>query len=147
MKSVAVGILVVSLVAGSAAIASAADSGRDGDRQEHHDGHDDQGHDDHGDGHDDHGHDDHGDGHDNPGHDNRGHYGEYHRPQGFHDHHWARGERLPKAYYGHQYVVANYHERGWRQPPRGYQWVRVDHDVVLAAVATGVVLDVLYNQF
>jgi hypothetical protein len=25
--------------------------------------------------------------------------------------------------------------------------VRVDHDVVLAAIATGVVLDVIYNQF
>ncbi|MEJ0035630.1 MAG: RcnB family protein [Gammaproteobacteria bacterium] len=30
---------------------------------------------------------------------------------------------------------------------RRYQWVRVNNDVVLAAIATGVVLDVLFSQF
>jgi Ni/Co efflux regulator RcnB len=54
---------------------------------------------------------------------------------------------LPRAYYAPQYVVVNYRERGWRAPPRGYHWVRVNNDVVLAAVATGVVLDILFNQF
>ena len=79
--------------------------------------------------------------------DNRGRYGVYHRPNGYRDHRWVRGERLPKAYYAQSYVVVNYQERGWREPPRGYHWVRVNTDVVLAAVATGVVLDVLFNQF
>jgi Ni/Co efflux regulator RcnB len=39
--------------------------------------------------------------------------------------------------------------RAWHlhAPPRGYHWVRVNHDVVLAAIATGVVLEVLYNHF
>ena len=30
-------------------------------------------------------------------------------------------------------------------PPRGYHWVRVGSDVVLTAIATGIVLDVLYD--
>ena len=30
-------------------------------------------------------------------------------------------------------------------PPYGYHWVRVGNDVLLTALATGVVLDVLYN--
>jgi Ni/Co efflux regulator RcnB len=29
----------------------------------------------------------------------------------------------------------------------GYHWVRVNNDAVLAAVATGVVLDVAFNLF
>jgi Ni/Co efflux regulator RcnB len=32
-------------------------------------------------------------------------------------------------------------------PPRGYSWVRVDSDIVLAALATGLVLDVVHNEF
>ena len=41
----------------------------------------------------------------------------------------------------------DYHECGLRRPPHGYHWVRVDHNAVLAVIATGVVLDVIYNQF
>jgi Ni/Co efflux regulator RcnB len=143
MKSVAVGVLIFSMAVGSAAMAGGGrdDSRHDGDgrdvsQQDHRDDHHDDHRDDHNGPHDDHGdhHDDH-------------HYGDYHRPKGYHEHHWARGERLPKAYYDRQYVIANYRERGWRAPPRGYHWVRVDHDVVLAAIGTGVVLDVLANQF
>ena len=32
-------------------------------------------------------------------------------------------------------------------PPPGYYWVRVDHNAVLAAIATGVVLDVVAHEF
>jgi len=80
-------------------------------------------------------------------HDNRGRYGKYQQPKGYREHRWARGERLPREYYAAPYVVVNYRERGWREPPRGYHWVRVNNDVVLAAVATGIVLDVLLNQY
>ena len=35
----------------------------------------------------------------------------------------------------------------FRAPPVGYHWVRVNNDAVLAALATGVVLDVAFNLF
>ena len=77
----------------------------------------------------------------------RWHWGSYYRPSGYAPHYWRRGERLPFGYYGASYVIGNYDDCGLRAPPYGYHWVRVDHDVVLAAIATGVVLDVIYNQF
>jgi Ni/Co efflux regulator RcnB len=77
----------------------------------------------------------------------RYHYGVYHRPYGYYSHSWIRGERLPRAYYSRPYVVYDYGSWGLRSPPYGYHWVRVDSDVVLAAIATGVILDVAYNHF
>jgi Ni/Co efflux regulator RcnB len=77
----------------------------------------------------------------------RWHWGSYYRPYGYAPRYWNRGDRLPVAYYGPRYVIGNYYDCGLRAPPYGYHWVRVDHDVVLAAIATGVVLDVIYNQF
>jgi Ni/Co efflux regulator RcnB len=79
--------------------------------------------------------------------DGRWHWGSYYRPYGYAPRYWRRGDRLPVAYYGPSYVIGNYYDCGLREPPYGYHWVRVDHDVVLAAIATGVVLDVIYNQF
>jgi Ni/Co efflux regulator RcnB len=77
----------------------------------------------------------------------RYHYGSYVRPYGYYSHRWTRGEYLPRAYYDRPYVVYNYDGYGLRAPPYGYHWVRVDPDVVLAAIATGVILDVAYNHF
>ena len=77
----------------------------------------------------------------------RYHWGVYQRPYGYAPQYWRRGDQLPRVYYGSSYVVGNYYDCGLRAPPYGYHWVRVDHDVVLAAIATGVVLDVIYNQF
>jgi Ni/Co efflux regulator RcnB len=77
----------------------------------------------------------------------RWHWGSYYRPYGYAQRYWRRGDRLPVAYYGPRYVIGNYYDCGLRAPPYGYHWVRIDHDVVLAAIATGVVLDVIYNQF
>jgi Ni/Co efflux regulator RcnB len=74
-------------------------------------------------------------------------WGVYSPPRGYYAHSWRRGERLPVAYYAPRYVIGNYHECGLRVPPRGYHWVRVNNDAVLAAVATGVVLDVALNLF
>jgi len=73
--------------------------------------------------------------------------GRYVRPHGYYAHRWRRGDRLPPAYRGSAYVVpdpAMYH---LRPAPRGYYWVRVDNNAVLAAVATGVVVDVAVNLF
>jgi Ni/Co efflux regulator RcnB len=77
----------------------------------------------------------------------RYHYGAYVRPYGYYSHRWVRGEYLPRAYYSRPYVVYDYDGYGLRAPPYGYHWVRVNTDVVLAAIATGVILDVAYNHF
>ena len=45
------------------------------------------------------------------------------------------------------HVIADYGFWGLRLPPRGYHWVRVDGDAVLAAVATGIVLDTVFHVF
>jgi Ni/Co efflux regulator RcnB len=67
-------------------------------------------------------------------HDNGHHYG------------WARGQRLPQQYWGGSYVVTDWRARHLRQPARGYRWVRVDNNYVLAAIATGLIADVLSNR-
>jgi Ni/Co efflux regulator RcnB len=56
---------------------------------------------------------------------------------------WHKGERLPSEYRDRIYVVDNWHEHGLKAPPRGYQWVGVNGDYVLAAIATGVIANVL----
>lgn len=73
--------------------------------------------------------------------------GKYYYPRGYRPHHWRRGERLPAAYYGRPYVIRDYRGCHLHAPPRGAHWVRVNNDVILAAIATGIVLDVVYNRF
>ena len=61
---------------------------------------------------------------------------------------WRRGDRLPSYYRRDVYVVRDY--RSYRRlyaPPRGYYWVRSDHDAVLAAIATGVIVGVVVGAF
>jgi len=77
----------------------------------------------------------------------RHHRGYYQPPRGYAYHQWRRGDRLPPPYFARPYVVYDYHRYHLYAPPRGYHWVRVDNDVVLTAIATGVVLDVLYNLY
>ena len=74
-------------------------------------------------------------------------YGVYQRPRGYYTHRWIRGERLPVGYYSRPYVIVDYGPFGLRAPPRGYHWVRVERDAVLAAVATGIVLDTVFHVF
>ena len=60
--------------------------------------------------------------------------------------HWQRGERLDRHYHNRTYIVSDYRRHGWRAPPRGYAYYRTDSgDVVLAAVATGVISSVIAN--
>jgi Ni/Co efflux regulator RcnB len=77
----------------------------------------------------------------------RYHAGHYHRPAGYRVHAWHRGAHLPAAYYAPRYVVHDYRAYNLYAPPRGHHWVRVDNDVVLAAVATGLVVAVVNNLF
>jgi Ni/Co efflux regulator RcnB len=64
-----------------------------------------------------------------------------------HEHRWLRGERLPGSYYASPHIVHDYRVHDLRRPPRGCHWVRIGRDAVLAAIATGVVLDVVYDRF
>ena len=62
------------------------------------------------------------------------------------NHDIRRGGRLPSRYRNHQYVVDNWHDHHLRPPPRGYHWVQTGGDYVLAAIATGVIADLIINH-
>lgn len=59
---------------------------------------------------------------------------------------WHRGGRIPASYRNHKYVVGDWRAHHLRQPPHGYQWVQVGGDYVLAAIATGVIADLVLNH-
>ncbi|MDM0021597.1 RcnB family protein [Variovorax saccharolyticus] len=59
---------------------------------------------------------------------------------------WRRGGRVPAEYRGHQYVVNDWRGHHLQQPQRGYQWVGVGGDFVLAAVATGLIAQIIVGQ-
>jgi Ni/Co efflux regulator RcnB len=61
-------------------------------------------------------------------------------------HDLRRGGHLPARYRSHQYVVNNYREHHLRPPPRGYHWVQTGGDYVLAAIATGLIADLIINH-
>jgi Ni/Co efflux regulator RcnB len=75
------------------------------------------------------------------------HGGYYSRPHGFYSRIWIRGDRLPFAWYARPYIVYNWHPYGLYTPPYGHQWVRVDSDILLISLATGVVVDVIYDLY
>ena len=54
---------------------------------------------------------------------------------------------MPANYRGSAYVVRDYNRYGLRQPPSGYQYVRSGNDVVLTAVATGLITAVIAGLF
>lgn len=59
---------------------------------------------------------------------------------------WRRGAYLPPSYRDRGYVVYDYDRYRLRPPPRGYYWYRSGDDYLLAAVATGLILDVIINH-
>ncbi|AQR63431.1 hypothetical protein BZG35_08140 [Brevundimonas sp. LM2] len=70
----------------------------------------------------------------------------YAPPRGYQVRSWSYGQRLP-SYYSRGYVVNDYNRYGLRAPPRGYQYVRSGNDVVLAAVAGGLITAVIAGLF
>lgn len=73
----------------------------------------------------------------------RAYYGDrYYRPD---YRHWERGYYAPRYY--RDRVVYDYRDYGLRHPPRGYRWVRADHDYLLIAIATGLIADVIINDY
>ncbi len=59
--------------------------------------------------------------------------------------HWRQGQRLPAAYYGRSHYV-DHRRHHLRQPPRGYQWVRIDNDYVMVALATGLIASIIASN-
>lgn len=70
----------------------------------------------------------------------------YVAPRGYAVQRWRVGTRMPPPFYVSQYYVDPYAYQ-LRIPPRGYHWVRVDRDVYLVSMASGIVSDVLYGVF
>ena len=57
---------------------------------------------------------------------------------------WRRGGRIDRDDWRGANVV-DYRMHHLRHPPRGYQWREIDGRYVLAAVATGVIADIIIN--
>jgi Ni/Co efflux regulator RcnB len=75
------------------------------------------------------------------------HVGAYRRPPGWAVHHWGYGMILPRAYWGPQYILADYWLFGLEVPPGGYEWVREDGDALLINTGTGEILQAEYGVF
>jgi Ni/Co efflux regulator RcnB len=73
--------------------------------------------------------------------------GRYIAPRGYHHRHWRHGDHLPRGYYSSSYIVHDYHVYHLNPPPHGHHWVRVNNDVVLAAIASGLVVSVVDGLF
>ncbi|MGI4847337.1 MAG: RcnB family protein [Janthinobacterium lividum] len=61
-------------------------------------------------------------------------------------HDFRKGGRLPSEYRNRQYVVNDWRGHRLNAPPRGYQWVQAGGDYVLAAIATGVIAQIILNN-
>ncbi len=61
-------------------------------------------------------------------------------------HDFRRGGYLPPQYRSRQYVVDDWRGHHLSAPPRGYHWVQTGGDYVLAAIATGLIVQLLLNN-
>lgn len=59
---------------------------------------------------------------------------------------WRRGGRVPNEYRNNNYVVNDWRGHQLKQPPRGYQWVGVGGDYVLAAIAGGLIAQIVTGR-
>lgn len=57
---------------------------------------------------------------------------------------WKRGGRIAHEDWERGRHI-DYREHHLRQPPRGYEWREIDGRFVLAAIATGVIADIILN--
>jgi Ni/Co efflux regulator RcnB/surface antigen len=80
---------------------------------------------------------------------NRGGNQDRHNDSGGRQHveRWSRGDRIPNEYRQNRYVVSEWRQHGLNRPPRWYHWVRNNNnDFYLAAIATGVIVTVIYRD-
>lgn len=70
-----------------------------------------------------------------------------HRGHAYGHHRWARGQRFDH-YRNRGYIVNDYRRYGWAPPPRGYAYYRTDNgDVLMAALATGIIASIIANNY
>jgi Ni/Co efflux regulator RcnB len=60
---------------------------------------------------------------------------------------FATGARIQPAYYGRNYVIADYGRFHWARPGVNQSWVRHYNDALLVNTRTGRVVKVVYNAF
>ena len=70
----------------------------------------------------------------------------YVQPRGYYSYRWRVGHRLPSGYYGRPYYV-DYRSYNLAPPPYGHRWVRVDNDVFLVAIASGLISHAIHDLF
>ena len=72
--------------------------------------------------------------------------GRYSAPRGYVYRDWRRGQYLPPAYRARGYYV-DYRSYRLPPPPRGYAYYRYGDDVILTAIATGLIASVVFDLF
>jgi Ni/Co efflux regulator RcnB len=73
-------------------------------------------------------------------------YGYYRPGYSYHAPRYHRGGYLPHGY--GRYVVRDYYNYGWAPPPPGYAYYRTDTgDIILAAIATGLILSIIAGNW
>ena len=59
---------------------------------------------------------------------------------------WRRGGYLPPVYRGHYHEVRDWRTHRLQAPPSGYHWVSANGDFVLAAIATGLIAQIIASN-
>lgn len=59
---------------------------------------------------------------------------------------WSKGERVSAQYRSHRYVVRDWRGHHLHRPAYGQQWIQVDNNYLLISVATGLVVQALFNR-
>ena len=72
------------------------------------------------------------------------HHDAYHQ-QYVHHNDWKKGYHMRSEDWGRGQRV-DYRTYHLRRPPRGYEWRQVDGRYVMAAIATGVIADIIINS-
>lgn len=72
-------------------------------------------------------------------------YGYYRVEPRYYGQRWRRGHYLPHAY--RSYYVRDPYVYNLRPAPRGYRYVHADNDIVMIAVATGLIASVLSGVY
>lgn len=76
----------------------------------------------------------------------RAHPGDYRRYGAGPARNFYRGGRLPARYRTGPYIVQDWRGHRLSPPPRGYYWVQTGSDFVLAAIATGIIAQIILGQ-
>ena len=67
------------------------------------------------------------------------------RVQAVRGHQWSRGQRFDRRYANNYRVVDNYRAYNLNAPPYGYRYVQSNNDIVLVAIASGIIGAVFGN--